>query len=260
MKAKILKIGGFTDGKPVGWDFDCMGSVPAVQVFNDGSTLWAGYSIEELQEIAARPSEFTELLWNGLNMKLPTEFTENLRYEGYGLTAYSLVIDCGGYEGRFAKGIMDLYPGCCVVVFEPIKEFYERTRDALEFYPNATVIHAGVGATSRLEFFGVQGDRTGIFNGEPTRELVELYDLPAWIKELGRKIQLLKLNIEGGEFEVIPALISSNVIHEIENLQVQFHNLEADSERRYKGIRNQLGATHELTYWFPFVWENWRLK
>lgn len=194
-------------------------------------------------------------------MKLPTAFEERLRYENYNLSPESLVIDCGGYHGEFARRILDTYGPVKIVVFEPIKEFYEIAKEALEFYQSATVINAGVGANQRTEQFGIQGGLTGRFNGGANGwEDVEIIELPVWLWRAGGSVSLLKLNCEGMEFEIIPALIDSNVIHGIKNLQVQFHKLHEDDEQKYQEIREQLLATHELTYDFPWVWQNWRLK
>ena len=52
MKAKIIKIGEFKDGKPILWVFDCLGSVPLSEVLLTGETLYAGYTLEELKDIA----------------------------------------------------------------------------------------------------------------------------------------------------------------------------------------------------------------
>ena len=53
-KGKILKIGYFDDnGNPLGWHFDCLGKdIPEIAISESGEVLWAGYSIEELREIA----------------------------------------------------------------------------------------------------------------------------------------------------------------------------------------------------------------
>ena len=46
----------------------------------------------------------------------------------------------------------------------------------------------------------------------------------------------------------------------IANIQVQFHDFVLDAESRMKSIQADLRKTHELTYQYDFVWENWKLK
>ena len=38
------------------------------------------------------------------------------------------------------------------------------------------------------------------------------------------KIDLLKINIEGGEYEVLENLIENDLIKNIDNIQIQFHD------------------------------------
>ena len=70
---------------------------------------------------------------------------------------------------------------------------------------------------------------------------------------------LLKLNIEGGEFSVLEALLDRDLVKKIGNIQVQFHGCIPDAAARRDKIRERLAATHHLTYDAPFVWENWEL-
>ena len=35
---------------------------------------------------------------------------------------------------------------------------------------------------------------------------------------------------------------------------------QAEAGRRMDGLQVRLRETHALTYQYPFVWENWRLK
>ena len=45
------------------------------------------------------------------------------------------------------------------------------------------------------------------------------------------------------------------------NIQVQFHDfIIQNAEERMINIQRKLELTHELTYQYVFVWENWKLK
>ena len=73
-------------------------------------------------------------------------------------------------------------------------------------------------------------------------------------------IDLMKINIEGGEYDVLNDLIQSNTIKKIKNIQVQFHKFVNKSKTKRKKIIKKLKLTHHRTYCYYFVWENWRLK
>lgn len=52
MKGKILKIGYIDENRmPQGWEFDCMDIVPAFAI-KAGLRLYAGYTIQELENIS----------------------------------------------------------------------------------------------------------------------------------------------------------------------------------------------------------------
>ena len=52
-----------------------------------------------------------------------------------------------------------------------------------------------------------------------------------------------------------------NAISIFKNLQIQFHDFIIDNaEERMKNIQNKLSKTHEITYQYNFVWENWKIK
>ena len=77
-------------------------------------------------------------------------------------------------------------------------------------------------------------------------------------KYLQSEVALCKINIEGGEYELLQYIISKGLMKNIKNLQVQFHYIEGkDCEKMYSVIEGLLSLTHRQTWRFPFVWENW---
>ena len=75
-----------------------------------------------------------------------------------------------------------------------------------------------------------------------------------------KKIDLLKLNIEGGEYDALDDLINSGLLNIITNLQVQFHNFFPDAKKKMLNIHKELRKTHHITYQYEFVMENWQLN
>ena len=67
----------------------------------------------------------------------------------------------------------------------------------------------------------------------------------------------MKINIEGGEYELLPILLDKGIINQIKHIQIQFHNVEGGSEDKMKEICRKLSITHEPTYQYKFIWENW---
>lgn len=181
-------------------------------------------------------------------------FSESLRYE-YNLTPESIVLDCGGYEGRFAETLVNKY-GCTVYVYEPIHRFHEALVEKFKRTLNIRLFNHGVAGTNRVDWFCIKGDMTGKFADTGDEQVVWLRDITQIIGEIGKPIALLKLNIEGLEYEVLEALSDSVCLRAVQNIQVQFHG--TPGRERYQALRDKLLQTHALTFDFPFCWQNFQ--
>lgn len=182
-------------------------------------------------------------------------FVENMRYD-YPLDCTSFVIDLGGYEGRFASILHQAY-ACDIDVYEPIDSFFIDCVKNLQPYPIVRIFKYGVGGSERTETFSVETDRTGVF-ASGNHEEVKIKDIKDVIGD--RFVDLIKINIEGMEYEVLERVIELGLQTKLKNIQVQFHRIAPDSEKRYETIREELLKTHKLTFDYPFVWQNFTLK
>jgi len=182
-----------------------------------------------------------------------------LRYN-YDLNEQSFAIDLGGYQGQWASDLFSRFR-CRIAVFEPVREFAKQIGERFKFNKNIEVFAFGLGATNRFEQMVLCGDRSSVFRKGDIAEEVKIVDAVEWI--LGRPektIDLIKINIEGGEYELIERLVMGNVITRIRNLQVQFHHLGSDSERRMERIYDLLRVTHRAVYQYKFVWDSWEIR
>lgn len=182
-------------------------------------------------------------------------FTEQLRYQ-YPLEAGNLVIDVGGYKGEFASRIHQIY-AVDVDVYEPIPDFYHECTHNLNLYPVVRVLPQGVGGRARKEILKLETDRTGVFATGKEVE-VDILDIKDVVRD--RKVDLLKINIEGMEYELLERLIETGQVKQIKNIQVQFHKIGDNYQERYEKIYAELLKTHELSFNFPFVWQSFVLK
>lgn len=185
-----------------------------------------------------------------------SEFNEEMRYD-YPLTPDSLVVDCGGYKGDFAVKMHDKY-GCVVKVFEPIDEFYKQICYRIRDRGRIKVFPVAIGSSEREQKIYLSDNSTGLFK-ESEFALVAIIK-PLCFFNIQRPVDVLKLNIEGSEFEVLENILQTGTEKQFKNIQVQFHQVVPDYEARYEAIRAKLLKTHELTYDFPWHWQNFRLK
>lgn len=184
---------------------------------------------------------------------------ERLRLNCPNLDGNSIVFDLGGYKGQWASDIYSKY-NCTICVFEPVREFYEFIKERFKNNWKIRVFNFGLASSNRKEVIFLNEDGSSLY-GKGKRETINLFDFEEFLKkEKIKKINLVKSNIEGAEYELLEYLISKGVMKNIEVLEIQFHRNIRDYLKRYKRIRNNLKNTHHLKYSFPFVWESWVLK
>lgn len=184
-------------------------------------------------------------------------FHESDRYN-YPLTPDSVVLDCGGYEGTFADHISARYH-CTVHVLEPVRRFFDKVVTRVGWRERVFVHPWGIGERCCEAKFSIKGDMTGEYADNPETETVILKDVPAIFEALGLdRVQLLKLNIEGGEFTAVEQLLATGLLDRIDNLQVQWHPVVNNYQARYDALQAALAKTHHLTFDAQWIWQNWK--
>jgi FkbM family methyltransferase len=176
----------------------------------------------------------------------------------YKLNSSSLIIDLGGYKGEWALEMYQKYK-CLIRVYEPIPEFHAACCVKVAGLDNFQVHCAGVGDSNREEELVMADNGTGMFAEGSEKIKIKVVDIIDVIKDLP-KVDLIKLNIEGMEFEVLESLIKHDMLKKFINLQIQFHRYGDDYENRYNEIKRALKKTHHATYCYEWVWENWCLN
>lgn len=176
----------------------------------------------------------------------------------YPLTPESTVVDLGGYVGDFAAQVHERY-GCVVHVFEPVPKYFEECARRFAGQPKVHVHPVGLGLSEGSFPISDEADASSFFSQHGTgRSMAEVRAAASEFDALGvPQVDLLKLNIEGGEYEVLPALIAADWIRRIKHIQVQFHTVGSDYETARKAIRSSLAKTHTEDWCYEFVWESW---
>jgi hypothetical protein len=70
-------------------------------------------------------------------------------------------------------------------------------------------------------------------------------------------IDLIKINIEGGEYELLDRLHETGWLRRIDMIIVQFHEFAPDAYRSRRRNRRQLAETHRCTWNYRWVYERW---
>jgi len=174
----------------------------------------------------------------------------------YPLTENSVVLDVGGYQGNWSAKIAQKY-NPFIYVFEPVKNSYEVARARLKHNPKIQVFNFGLGSHDEEVRISLDGDGSRTWGLGSCIELVSMRDVAKLVVGL---IDLISINIEGGEYDLLPRMIETGVAMECRNIQIQFHNNYPDCDKLRNDIREQLSKTHTEIYNYPFVWEGWKRK
>ncbi|HWU61101.1 MAG TPA: FkbM family methyltransferase [Ensifer sp.] len=185
---------------------------------------------------------------------------ERFRFD-YPLLQESVVIDLGGFNGQWTSDLYSRFR-CKIHVFEPVKRFYDSISLRFKNNDDITVYGFGLGGSDRIDKIRLDSTSSSIINasGEGTED-VRIVDALRWFTEASiGPLDLVKINIEGAEYELLEHLLDGGFMTNVKNLQVQFHDVVPNAEERMQKIRRRLEKTHATTYCYDFVWENWQLR
>ena len=175
------------------------------------------------------------------------------------VTTGSLVIDAGGYEGEWTATMIARY-GCRSEVFEPVPSYADHCKRLFGRNTLVRVHVAALGGSSRMTKFSFAANSTSEFRNTEDSTFIEasVVDVSQVFDRLGDEpVACLKLNIEGGEYEVLERLLDTNQIGRCKSLLIQFHHQPEGWEQRLKDIEVRLQATHAREWSYPIVWEKW---
>lgn len=181
---------------------------------------------------------------------------EKLRYE-YPLGEDSVVFDVGGYEGEWSEEIAARYHPT-IHIFEPVTEYADALKK--KFAGNAKIFVHDCGLSNKNGSAEIVLDNNGssLYIHGAKREQITLVEASGFILHNKiERIDLMKINIEGGEYDVLENLIETGVAQRIKNIQIQFHHFVPNAKMRMEKIHTALRKTHRPTYHYEFVWENW---
>lgn len=174
------------------------------------------------------------------------------------LTTDSVVLEFGGYLGDYAAAVVERY-GCRVHVFEPAPDFATQLQARFSG-DSRVVVHAyGLAEADETRTLRMSADATGVHaSGDPVQ--ASFRSASAFARSLPGTVDLAAINIEGGEYELIPLLAATGMLDRIVRVFVQFHQLGSDSVDDRSACRAILARTHEQVWDYDFVWEAWARK
>lgn len=187
---------------------------------------------------------------------------DNHHLLNHNLTSKSVVFEIGGYTGVFAERLKNKFDSE-IYIFEPVQKFFKELEAKFDTDPKVHLFNHGLSNVTKKEKISLLGDSSStILNTTGSEEEILLLDIKEFMdahKEI-TIIDLVNMNIEGGEYTLLPRMIELGLMSQINVLQVQFHNYFPEAIEDREEIINQLQQTHDHYFKLPFIWDQFKLK
>ena len=196
---------------------------------------------------------------------------EDYRYEAVELTKDSIVVDIGAYVGEYCEKLSNKCQ-CKIYAYEPIEEYYNKIIEMVESDPlmsNVIPHKLGVSNITGKEDIIISNSGSSferynksIKGSKITIETIDVAELIESILEENKReeIDLVKINIEGAEFDLFPKLFKREMMSKIKNIHVQFHAFADDSYIKYLKIKQDMAKTHDVILDSLWKWTFWKRK
>jgi FkbM family methyltransferase len=170
------------------------------------------------------------------------------------------VFDVGAYVGGWSQKVWDRYQPT-IYAFEPAPGPHASVVEMFEGNDRVHAFDYGLGAEDATASLALAAAGSSIYDAEGTmgRVDVQIRDVVGVLEELGvEHLDVLKVNIEGGEYDLLDRLAETGWLPRIDHVLVQFHEWHPHAYRRRRRNRRALAASHEEVWCASWVWEYWR--
>jgi FkbM family methyltransferase len=170
------------------------------------------------------------------------------------------VLDIGAYTGEYAEALAARGVGR-IEAFEPVPDYAAACRARAARHPAIRVHEYGLADRDFRTRMTLDGLASSSYRSHGAMIEAEFRDIAGILAALDLpEIALAKINIEGGEYAILPRLIETGLITRFAALLIQFHRIDSGSEAAYATIAARLSATHAPAWRYPFVWELWQRR
>jgi FkbM family methyltransferase len=179
---------------------------------------------------------------------------------GIALREDDTAIDVGGFRGDWTADILCRF-GCRVLTLEPVPAFQAELRKRFGSNSRVTLIDAGLSAQGGTVDMAIAGDSSGAFVSQPdpaktfAASLLGVTDF--WRDRKLSQVGCMKINIEGGEYDLLDGMLDAGLSDQVAVFLIQFHQNVPHCEARRQAIRERLARSHRNDLDYPFAWERW---
>ena len=178
----------------------------------------------------------------------------------FGVDASSIVVEVGAYLGDWTerslaarRAHLRLRTESCRAA--PDAESFRRSA-------NVVILDYGLGLRDEDAVLSRNGPGSSLTRLSPYDSVtVPIRDIAVAFGDLGLEhIDVLHMNIEGGEYDALEHLAEKGWFPRIGVFVVQFHEWIPKAHRRRRALQRQLRRTHTKLWDYPWVFEAWQFS
>ena len=177
---------------------------------------------------------------------------DRIIFENIKLNINSIIIDGGGFNGEFTDEIIKK-KFQKVYIYEPDKIFFERLKKKYEFKENIEILNYALFNKKQNIILSENSNASSIMENSKVGSMIEAVDILDEFKKY-KNIDLLKLNIEGAEYEVISRLLETQELIKIKYLLVQFHREHDLDGTKFEKIFFEILKNYNVIFNYKYVW------
>lgn len=170
----------------------------------------------------------------------------------------SLIWDVGGHVGLFSQRCLHINPQVKLRLFEPFPELVEKARERLDAFADQMEISPfGVAKEAGDYLFLYNSEKTmqssqfsSFLNSRGEKRQVRCENLALQIRQQEQIIDVLKVDIEGMEFEVLLDLHDAER-KKVKSLICEVHLFGEKEERDFQRLKQRLAEHFSQLEWQP---------
>ena len=181
----------------------------------------------------------------------------------FDLPTNGVAVDIGAYTGEWAVPLRARHSGLLIHAFEPAPDALDKLRAALGEDSLVSIHPIGLAAGDFTASLAMDGPGSSIYSdhGHYGSSTVDIRDVISTFDELGiEHIDLIKINIEGAEYDLLDRLLDEGRVDAIDKFLIQFHEWHPWAYWRRHKIRRRLRTTHTQVWNHDFMWEYWERR
>jgi FkbM family methyltransferase len=189
------------------------------------------------------------------------EHSERCLHE-HDLDSDSLVLDIGAFDGEYADRLFHRYH-CKIQCYEPMPNHFRLLAQRFKLEPDVQLHQVGLSNRTYQTSMGLDGLGASEFGGSARRLQVQMQDVAEVFATIAGDVDLLKINIEGGEYPLLERMLEKDLLRRCKKVMIQFHEVEVSEipvSKLRQDIVAQIEKTHEPIFSFPFMWEGWQRR